>query len=77
MPYAKGMAIGLHVSAKSNGIYLLKVSYLNKIPSDVRIWLKDAYKKDSLDLRIGNYSFNVLKSDTSSFGSGRFKIILR
>jgi len=33
--------------------------------------------KDSLDLRTGNYHFNVDQADTNSFGKKRFQIVVR
>lgn len=77
LPYIQNNPIGLDVNVKSNGIYLLKISYLNKIPQTIRVWLKDKYMKDSLDLRVGNYAFQTLKSDTNTLGTDRFKIVLR
>jgi hypothetical protein len=77
LPYIQEDPIGLDVNVKSNGIYLLKISYLNEIPQTIRVWLKDKYMKDSLDMRVGNYAFQVIKSDTNTFGRGRFKIVLR
>jgi hypothetical protein len=41
LPYIQGDPIGLKVSAKVDGIYLLKISYLNQIPQTIRVWLKD------------------------------------
>ena len=76
-PFTPGKTVRLNVNAKSNGIYILKLSYLNKIPQNVNVWLMDSYMKDSLDMRVGNYAFQVIKSDTTTFGKGRFKIILR
>jgi len=38
----------------------------------------DAYRKDSLDMRHNStYAFNVMKSDTNSFGSRRFSLVFR
>ena len=77
LPYVQDNPIDLNVSVKANGIYLLKISYLERIPQTIRVWLKDKYMKDSLDMRVGNYAFQVIKSDTNTFGKGRFKIVLR
>ena len=76
IPYIPGYAVRLKIHAKNNS-YILKISALNKIPAGIRIWLKDNMLKDSLDLRKGNYSFNINQSDTSSFGSRRYKVILQ
>ena len=77
LPFISGMSIGLDVHAKTDGTYFLKISYDSKIPADVQIWVKDNYLKDSIDVRSRNYSFNVVKADTNSFGRNRFKLILK
>ena len=77
LPYLSGNPIRLKVGVKKDGIYLLKISYANNIPQDKNIWLKDAYKQDSLNLRLWNYRFNVFKTDTNTFGARRFTIVIR
>jgi hypothetical protein len=77
VPYTPGMAIPLDVFAKNSGPFLFKISYLLNIPSSTHIWCRDNYLKDSLDLRTGNYHFNIDNADTSSFGKNRFKIVVR
>lgn len=74
----KGISIGLRVNAKNDGIYKLNLSDLKSIPDSYSIYIKDAYKKDSLDLRLySTYAFNIFKADTASFGSNRFKLVIR
>jgi len=42
------------------------------------VWLIDKYKKDSLDLNNNTtYAFDVNLSDTASYGSNRFTIVIR
>ena len=77
LPYTAEMSIGLDARVKTDGDYLLKISYERKIPSNIQVWLKDSYLKDSLDVGKGNYHFNVVKADTNSFGKRRFKIVLK
>ena len=77
LPYRPGAAIRLNVNAKKSGIYLLGISYLQKIPAGIHVWLLDSARKDSLDLRVGNYAFYVDKADSATYGRRRFKIILR
>ncbi|MBV8390567.1 MAG: hypothetical protein JO080_12255 [Mucilaginibacter sp.] len=77
VPSAPGKPIPLMVKAKSNGVYTLSASLIKNIPPDKNIWLKDAYRKDSLDIRIWNYRFDIIESDTSSFGAGRFTLVIR
>jgi hypothetical protein len=56
----------------------LKRTELDSIPKIYEIWLIDKYKKDSLDLRADTvYTFNIDKSDTASFGSNRFIVVVR
>jgi hypothetical protein len=77
LPYTPEMSIGLDIRAKNDGDYLLKISSESKMPSQIQVWLKDNYLKDSVDVCKGNYHFNVVKADTSSFGKRRFRIILK
>jgi hypothetical protein len=62
---------------KTSGTYLLKISYERSIPADVEIWIKDTYLRDSVDVRTGNYNFNIDKADTNSFGGKRFRLVLK
>ena len=67
---AKSENIGLNVNTTADGIYQLNMKQLVGIPQLFDIWLMDTYKKDSLDMRNNpTYSFNVIKSDTNSYGS--------
>lgn len=77
LPYKQGMAIALDIHTKADGKFLLSVSYENKIPKDIQLWIKDAYLKDSVNVCTGNYIFSVSKADTASFGSKRFKLVVR
>jgi hypothetical protein len=77
LPYTRGMAISLDVNASSDGTFSFQISYKNKIPASFQIWIKDAYMKDSTNVNTGNYSFNVIKADTNSFGNKRFKLVLK
>ena len=70
--------IGLVVKANTDGIYSLNMKTVTGIPQLFDIWLMDAYKKDSLDMRHNpNYSFNISKKDTNTFGSKRFTLVIR
>ncbi len=77
LPYSPDKPIKLDVHAKNDGTYFFKISYERTIPANVQIWLKDAYTKDSLNVRTGNYQFKVLKADTNSYGNKRFQLVLR
>jgi hypothetical protein len=75
---SKGVSIPLVVGAKATGIYKLNLMAVNDIPASFDIWLMDKYKKDSLDFRNNpTYAFNLTKTDTSSFGSHRFNLVVR
>jgi len=70
--------IGLKVEAAADGIYKLNMTELKAIPQLFEVWLMDAYKKDSLDMRHNTtYAFNLYKADTNSFGSRRFSLVIR
>lgn len=76
VPYTQGMSIPLDANAYT-GVYFLKTVNLTNIPSSAHIWVKDNLLKDSLDLRTGNYHFNIDQADTNSFGKRRFQIVVR
>jgi hypothetical protein len=74
----KGASIGLRVNVKSDGVYTLNMQQINAVPNTYSLWLMDGYKKDSLNMRLyPTYAFNVYKSDTTTFGSNRFKLVVR
>jgi hypothetical protein len=77
LPFRSQAAIGLDVHMKTDGAYLFKISFESKIPSNIQVWLKDAYRRDSVDVSKGNYLFNMANADTSSFGNKRFSIVLK
>jgi len=79
LPFPKNsVAIKLKVGVKADGAYNFNLTQLTNVPVLFDVWLMDAYKKDSVNLRRkATYSFNVLKSDTNSYGSGRFSLVVR
>ncbi|MDP9048727.1 MAG: hypothetical protein M3N14_11360, partial [Bacteroidota bacterium] len=73
----QGKTIKLNVSA-NDGTYKLNLTEVKAVPQIFNIWLKDAYTKDSLDIRHNlSYTFRVVKKDTNSYGSNRFTIVIR
>jgi len=75
---SKGVSIPLVVGAQTTGTYKLNLTAVNDIPASFDIWLMDKYKKDSLDFRDNpTYAFNLIKTDTSTFGSHRFNLVVR
>lgn len=78
MPLDKADTVKLKINAAADGIYTLNMNSIKGIPELYDIWLMDAYKKDSVDLRHNtSYSFNIIKADTASFGAYRFTLIMR
>jgi hypothetical protein len=74
----KTQVIPLKVSATTAGLYALKMTELKNLPQLYDVWLMDAYKKDSLDIKHNpTYNFNLSLTDTSTFGSKRFSLVIR
>lgn len=74
-----GTSVGLAIGAQASGVYKLNLITVSAtIPSSVQIWLKDKCKNDSLDFRrYPSYAFNIDKSDTTTYGSHRFTLVVR
>ena len=80
LPYPKTVqtVIPLKVGSTVNGTFTLTMKEINQVPQLYDIWLKDAYKKDSLDIRANPaYIFDVSTSDTSTFKSNRLSLVIR
>jgi len=77
LPYTPGAPIRLNVNAKSDGAFSLQISFENKIPANVDVTIKDSYLKSSTNISSAPYQFNVVKSDTSTYGANRFTLILK
>jgi len=74
----KGDTIPLKVGATASGTYTLKMESVTGIPQIYDIWLKDAFTKDSVNLRkTSTYSFTVNMGDTTTFGAHRFVLTLQ
>jgi hypothetical protein len=76
LPFKSGMPVSLDLHSAKDGVLNLEISRENNIPQDIRIWVKDRYARDSLDLCKGAYSFSVARADTNSFGSRRLRLVL-
>lgn len=77
-PKQQGVGVNLKVNAASDGTYSLNMTEIKSVPKIFEIWLKDNYKSDSLDMRSNQtYRFDVLHSDTNSFGANRFTLVIR
>ena len=78
MPLQKSQVISLSVYAAKDGVYTIKMSEVKSLPGIYDIWLMDAYKKDSLDIKNNQtYSFNIYHNDAASFGTKRFSLVIR
>jgi len=78
LPGSAQHVIGLNVGATENGTYHFNLRQLVGLSKLYDVWLMDAYKKDSVNLRINSkYDFAINKSDSSSFGDRRFSLVIR
>jgi len=77
MPYTPNKPIRLYAYTKNDGSYLFKMTDERTIPANLQVWVRDNLKKDSLNVRTGNYKFTVQKADTNTYGSNRFQLVLR
>ncbi len=77
LPKLNQTAIPLHVGASAYGDYKLNMLELKGIPAIYQVWLMDRYKNDSLDMRHNaTYAFDF-NTDTNSYGSKRFQLVIR
>jgi len=81
LPLPRGkqtLAIPLKLAANADGNYQLKLKAINQVPQLYDVLLIDKFAKDSVDMRKNaNYSFVISKSDTNTYGSGRFLMMIR
>jgi hypothetical protein len=76
--YHQGSRVKLYAYAAATGIYQLKLEGVRNIDELYDIYLLDHFKKDSLDIRrYGVYNFNVIATDTATFGGNRFELVIR
>ncbi len=74
----KVLSIPLKIGATADGNYLLKLTAINQVPALYDVWLVDYYKKDSINLRKNRgYAFTIIRADTNSLGSTRFRLNIR
>ena len=78
LPKQTATRVGLNVSASANGTYHMSLKDIAGLPKLYDIWLMDNYKKDSVDMRLNKeYAFEIITTDTASFGSHRFVLVVR
>jgi hypothetical protein len=69
--------IPLSVLVNADGQYSIKLDAIKAIPALYDIWLKDAFSKDSLDIKANpTYVFNATFADTTTY-SNRFSLVIR
>jgi sugar lactone lactonase YvrE len=78
LPGQARLTIPLNVNSYTDGTYKLYLDAIKSIPDLYDIWLIDAYKKDSLDIKHNPiYSFNITSSVPATYGSTRFSLVIR
>ena len=69
--------IKLYAEGGVTGIYQMKFSGMESIDSYYRIFLKDSFTKDSLEITANpNYTFNINKANAATFGANRFSLVV-
>jgi len=77
MPLAAGRSIPLKLNAAADGAYTLNMAEIAAVPQVYAIWLKDAFTKDSVNMRTTKTkSFNITLADTNTY-KNRFSVVLR
>ncbi len=78
LPKQTAIKIKLNVNAGADGAYNMALTDIVAVPQLYDVWLMDAYKKDSVNLRLTNsYTFNITNADTATFGNRRFSLVIR
>ncbi|HTI59824.1 T9SS type A sorting domain-containing protein [Mucilaginibacter sp.] len=78
LPKQQPEVINLAVNANATGIYSITLRDLIAVPKLYEVWLMDKYRNDSLDMRQNKtYQFQIVKTDSASFGSNRFTLVIR
>ncbi|MGZ3834677.1 MAG: T9SS type A sorting domain-containing protein [Mucilaginibacter sp.] len=78
LPKQQPLAIALKINAATDGTYQFNLADIKGLSKLFDVWLIDTYTKSSNNMRQNTtYSFNVSKSDTTTFGSKRFSLVIR
>ena len=77
-PKQNAQAVKLNFNVTNSGKYTISLRNLVEVPQLYDLWLMDAYKADSVNLRVTKtYSFDVNKTDAAGFGAKRFALVIR
>ncbi|AMR34378.1 hypothetical protein A0256_24440 [Mucilaginibacter sp. PAMC 26640] len=69
--------IKLYVEGPTTGIYSLQFNGTNSIDPHYRMFLKDAFKKDSLEITANyTYNFNIDRTNSATYGASRFTLVM-
>jgi len=76
-PLTNGISVPLTINTNAYATHTISLKDIKGIPQLFDVWLKDAFKKDSVNLRTtATYTFDIT-TDTGSYGSHRFSVIMR
>ncbi|HEX3386899.1 MAG TPA: hypothetical protein VHS53_16980, partial [Mucilaginibacter sp.] len=76
-PAKSPQVIRLYVDAISSGRYKLQLTQLSYLSPTYQVILRDRYLQDSVIMQQGAaYSFNIDKSDSSTFAGNRFQLVI-
>jgi len=77
LPQKSPQVIPLYIDAAAAGTYQLKLTQLSDLPQAYQVILRDRYLGDSVIIHAGtSYSFNIDKSDSSTFAGKRFQLVI-
>ncbi|AMR30054.1 hypothetical protein A0256_00800 [Mucilaginibacter sp. PAMC 26640] len=69
--------IKLYAEGPTTGLYSLEFTGVNSIDSYYRLFLKDAFRKDSLEITANStYNFNIDRANAATYGANRFSLIM-
>ncbi|MFD0765581.1 T9SS type A sorting domain-containing protein [Mucilaginibacter lutimaris] len=78
LPKLTPQILPITVDGNTTGLYSLKMDMLQNLPPLYQVFLKDAFKGDSLDMRANTtYNFNIDRNNAKSFGDKRFTLVIR
>jgi len=76
-PAKAPQVVRIYADAVSSGAYKLQLAQLSYLSPVYDVVLRDHYLQDSVIMQEGTaYSFNINKSDSSTFGGNRFELVI-